>query len=559
MTIEEIPREFIELLEARGIHGTSAINKFLLPRLTDLPRPSRMKNLESAAQLILDHIECQKQIVVWGDYDVDGTTATSLLVNFFQQLEISVIWHIPNRFDEGYGLNMEWFFRNRELLGRDFLVITVDCGISEKTTVESIKNFGGTVVVTDHHAIPPEGGPHCLVINPSQSDCGFHGETLAGVGVAFYLTAALRAEMRDRGFAADAVEMLNLKQYLPFVALGTIADVVSLSPTNRILVRAGLEAMQTTVFPGVTALLRSCEIAGDINSEDIGFLLGPKINAAGRLGEGELVVELLTEKNQRKASIMAQRLTRLNNDRKALCEENLELALDLMEEERCSSHNKIIILVGEFHLGVAGIVAAKLVERFGVPAIVLGQKNDGQGRTVFTGSARSIDSVDIVKCLSNCEKLLERYGGHKMAAGLSISPEKYETFCVELAKIVKNTDLEGSTSSKEGYDLLLSAEKLLSPEYIRIMKLFEPFGPGNEMPVFYDSQATIFDARRVGRNAEHLQVAIRGQYANIKGIGFSLGEKISSIQSMPIRKIYYTPTINRFRGTTSWQIRIIDL
>lgn len=555
----EIPEVFYELLKKRGVAGDESIRRFLMPSLADLPHPDNMKNLKAAADLIVEYIKSGDRIVIWGDYDVDGTTATSLLVNFFRKYNVDTLWHIPSRFKEGYGLNIEWFYQNRNQLGRKFLVITVDCGISESKTIETIKAFGGTVIVTDHHTIPQEGVPDCIIVNPSQSDCGFHGEHLAGVGVAFYLIAMLRSVFRKSGVIAQSHgEEVNLKQFLPFVAVGTIADVVHLSETNRILVRGGLEEMTTTVFPGVRALVESCDIYSEISSEDIGFLVGPKINAAGRLGEGGIVVDLLTEQDVKNARRKAKKLTSLNDKRKAVCAENLELALGEVDGD-CKDVGRALILCGEYHLGVAGIVASRLTESFGVPAIVLCEKATEDGNVEYTGSARSIQGINIVDCLSRVSENLERYGGHAMAAGLTVLPENYEIFRDMFLKEIEKISKDRVKLSSIHFDAEVSADVLLSSAYIEIMKLLEPYGPGNLPPVFCDPAATVCDSKRVGRSSEHLQLTVRGKYSNIKGIGFHLGGKIDQVQSNPVRKLIYAPTLNRYRGTTSWQLRIIDI
>lgn len=558
-SLSHIPTVFLEYLRTKGIEGDEAIFKFLHPSLADLPKPKLLKNLPEAARLAVEYIIEKKPIIIWGDYDVDGTTGTALLVNFFRELGTKVEWYIPDRLNEGYGINLKWFDRNRRNLADDFLLITVDCGISDHSKIEGIKNIGGKVIITDHHSLPEQLIPDCLVLNPSQPSCGFHDQHLAGVGVAFYLAAGIRAELSSHTLLSDVASRLNLKKYLAFVALGTIADIVPLASTNRILVRAGLEALAEPHFVGLKELLRSCEISGDqISSEDIGFSLGPKINAAGRLGESKIVVKLLTEQDQKNSRHLAHQLTELNIERRRISAENLETALtsvslSLVERDRC------VIASGDLHQGVAGIVASKLVDKFRVPAIVFAKNKHPDGVIFFTGSARSVKGVNIVALLAKCAEWIEKYGGHEMAAGLTVHGNNIKNFEAHFTTLARKAMEELQIKPKKQYDIRCSAELVMDKNHLNCFRLLEPFGPGNPQPIFQDPAVTIVDCRTVGRESEHLQVTVRGKFTNFKGIGFNLGAQLDDVQRTPNRMMIYTPTMNRFRGAINWQIRVIDL
>jgi len=564
--ITNIPPVFIEYLETKGIIGDEAARKFLYPALADLPKPAIMKNLSAAAQLVVEYMNAGKQIIIWGDYDVDGTTGTALLVNFFRELGTEARWHIPNRMQEGYGLNSEWFTNKANIsLAEDFLLITVDCGISNGEQIEVIKKIGGKVIVTDHHSLPEHTLPACLVLNPSQPLCGFHTEHLAGVGVAFYLAAGIRAEINAQsgqllaGSLISAASLLNLKKYLAFVALGTVADVVTLTQTNRILVRGGLESLLQPQFTGLGELLFSCEITGDhVTSEDIGFLIGPKINAAGRLGESQIVVELLTAKDRKKAKRLAAQLTELNEKRRRISKDNLEMALTFLSASAVEQ-NKCAIVKGDLHQGVAGIVASRLVDIFKVPAIVFAKNEQPDGQILFTGSARSVDGINIVALLTKCSEWIERFGGHAMAAGLTVNSDNLLKFEENFANLMHGAMQDKNVQPKKRYDIRCSTDMVMNKDHLNCYRLLEPFGPGNQQPVFLDPAVTIVDSRAVGRDSEHLQVTIRGKYHNLKGIGFGLGKHLGDIQSQPKRNMTYTPTMNRFRGNISWQVRVIDI
>jgi single-stranded-DNA-specific exonuclease len=557
----EVPQIFQEFLRKRGIEGDEALSKFLFPRLVDLVKPERMQNLVAAANIVVEYMISARPIVIWGDYDVDGTTGTALLVNFFRECGVTVTWHIPNRIHEGYGLNIEWFYAFKKSLQKsDFLLITVDCGISNIVEINQIQEMGGKVIVTDHHSLPAHGLPRCLILNPSMPTCGFHKEQLAGVGVAFYLAARVRAELVADIRFTDRIKGVNLKQYLAFVALGTIADMVELTSTNRILVRGGMEALGCTKFPGLQELLASCDIidGGEILTEDIGYLLGPKINAAGRLGESDLVVNMLTATDHQQAKKMVFKLTTLNEERKRISLENLDTALTKISKSK-SECDKCVIVEGKLHQGVAGIVASKLVEVFGFPAIVFAEKLLPDKSLVYVGSARSVEGINIIEILQSCAHLLEHFGGHEMAAGLTVRSKDFSLFNADFTMKVRESWSKRIISLKKQYDIQCSVENLMSDEYLGFMKLLEPFGPGNPQPIFQDKRAKIVDSRVIGKDAQHLHVTIRGKFTNLKGIGFSLGSRVNDVQKESERTMIYTPTINRFRGNVSWQVRVIDV
>ncbi len=557
---DEIPQVFLEILKDRGLEERGEIAKFLFPKLADLPKPGSMLGMAEAVDLIFEYLAAKKPIIVWGDYDVDGTTGTSLLVNFFRSLGGEIDWHIPNRLHEGYGLNIDWFRKNGKYNAKqDFLLITVDCGISDSKVIDQIVQMGGSTIVTDHHSLPKTSLPDCIILNPSQENCGFNGQYLAGVGVAFYLAAGVRSKVFSAGGINGITQEINLKQFLVFVALGTIADLVHLSPTNRILVKGGIEVLKNTQFPGISALLQSCDIQdGSVSSEDIGFLLGPLINAAGRVGDSETVVTLLTTAFAPEAGKLVKKLVRLNNKRKSICINDLEESLDLLNEKQVLA-DRCVVLAGDIHQGVAGIVASRLVDTFGVPVIVLGVKQGKTGEALLVGSARSVEGVSIVKAINQCSEFLLRYGGHDMAAGMTMMESNFMSFRQKIQSTLAEMMATRPVVTASENDFYCPVSDLMSEKYLAFLQLLEPFGPGNQRPVFKDNNATIVNSKRVGRASEHLQIALRGKYSNYKGIGFGLGKHRDEIQQNPERTIRYTPTKNRFRGTTSWQVRIIDI
>ncbi len=484
---KKIPPAIIELLHSRGVIDEKAINAFLYPKLENLPQPGMMKNLPDAAQLIVQYILDGKEVIVWGDYDVDGTTSTALLVNYFMEYGFQAKWHIPNRLEEGYGLNIEWFLQFQKNYNiNDFLVITVDCGISDSSVINRIQKMGGTVIVTDHHSLPESDLPDCLILNPKQKNCGFYNHHLAGVGVAFYLAAGVRLVLQKCSNKKIAAADFNLKQYLAFVALGTIADLVELTETNRILVRGGLEVLKKTKFEGLKALLSACEIrpGQEIFSEDIGFLIGPKINAAGRLGKPDVVVRLLLEEKNNTARRLASQLSEFNVERRKLTELCLESVLEKINNSLIVQ-NKYVIFKGSIHLGVAGIVASKLVDIFKVPALVFSEKTDSNGSVVYVGSARSIPGVSIIRIFHLCSEHIEKFGGHEMAAGLSVTAKKITAFEKLFSHFAKEEVENRKRHKIKKYDIICPIALLMSDDYLEILNKFEPYGPGNTRPVFF--------------------------------------------------------------------------
>lgn len=554
-----IPPIIKKILAQKNISDDNDIIRFLHPKLESLPHPLKMKGMQQAVECITSGIEQGDDIVIWGDYDVDGTTGTSLLVNFFRKLGLEPYWHIPNRLIDGYGLHTEGFVQLKKQYSlENFILITVDCGISNSKEVADIMKLGGKVIVTDHHRLPIGELPGCIILNPNQDGCDFHKEKLAGVGVAFYLAAALRAELDKLDYFKDN-EKPNLKDYLGFVALGTVSDLVELTETNRILVRAGMEVLPKSTIPGLRYLLESSGLYGSVlTSEDIGFSIGPRINAAGRLGTADVAVDLMTCDNHTSGSNLAKRLDSYNERRKAICNSNLELALTIIERQNLADKPAVIV-TGDFHPGVIGIVASKIVEVYRKPTIVFAEESENNAQHI-KGSGRSIEGIDLLKCLHNCSHLIDKYGGHAMAAGLSINYSYIDDFRDELSRQVELEKINIMHGVKESpLAIECDLDEVMSGEAIDFLLKLEPFGPDNEKPIFIDKKAQIISCKAIGGLGQHLQLTVRGKYTNFRGIGFGLGEKIIELKKQPERSITFTPMMNRFRGSVEWQLRVLDV
>src|SRR6266545_508694 len=411
------------ILVLRDFADTDSARRYLSSSLrTDLPSPFEMADMEPAIRRLVEAIKNKQQIGIWGDYDVDGTTGASVLVSFLREVGAQPIYHVPHRIDEGYGLNTEGLRRFKER-GVD-LVVTVDCGIYNAQEVTAAGDMGLDVVVIDHHQ-PPEALPLALaVINPHRKDCAFPDKGLCAAGLAFYVVIALRARLREQGWFAGSAAP-DIRRYLDIVTLGTIADMVPLTGVNRTLIRRGLAELASSTRPGVVALKEVAGIAaGEVSAGQVGFRLGPRINAAGRVDYGIKVVELLTTDSHDIALRIAQELDAHNSERRMIEAAVLEQALAQATSAVDGGSRHSLVLAAEgWHPGVLGIVASRIVEKYYRPTVVIGF-NGREGK----GSARSIRGFHLFDGFRRCAEHLEKFGGHEFAGGLSIAPDKLDCF-----------------------------------------------------------------------------------------------------------------------------------
>jgi single-stranded-DNA-specific exonuclease len=550
----------IYLLELRNISGDDAIEVFLNPNLALLPDPFTIKDMDVAVSLVSEAIRVKTEIVVWGDYDVDGVTSTCLLVNFFKKIGINARWKIPDRFTEGYGLNTKGIEEIRLRIVNDFpLLITVDCGISNHTEIKRAKELGFHVIVTDHHE-PPENPVNAdAILNVKQEGCNFIDKNLAGVGTAFYLVAGIRSRLKSAGFFKNTDDIPNLKQFLDLVAIGTIADMVPLTGTNRILVKAGLEVLSAPINIGVSALLRSSEICnGIITSDDIAFQIAPKINAAGRMEKADIAMNLLLCDDENTACQLAKRLSDLNVKRKKVCADILESTLNI-NSKKLIYNNNCIVMAGEFHQGVIGIVASQLAGKYNLPVILFAYGTPVNERKVFKGSGRSLPGVNLFEILQQCDRFLLKFGGHTMAAGLSLFQENLEAFRVRFSEILEEDMYKKQTSEQSIVDADFPIEELFEGGLVDQLHRLEPFGIGNKKPIFSDSKALVYDCHSVGHNGDHLKVAFRCKYSNRQGIGFNLGNRRELLRKQTTSHVIYSPAVNRFKNSFTWEVRLLDI
>jgi single-stranded-DNA-specific exonuclease len=535
------------VLASRGHADLEDARRFLDAKLTDLPDPFTMMGMAGAVDRIARAVEAGERIATYGDYDVDGVTSTVLLAGFLRAAGADVITYTPHRLVEGYGLNTGAV--EKLAAGGVKLVVSLDCGITSVEEVRAAAALGVDTVVVDHHTVPVVLPAAVAILNPHQPGCAYPSKDLAAVGVTFMLVMALRRTLRERGrFTATRPEP-NLKEALDLVALGTVADVVPLLGANRILVRWGLEVIAKTRRPGLRALKRVAGIAdgAPVTAGQIGFRLGPRINAAGRLDDAGRGVRLLLDADEAQARGLAEALDRENQARQEIERAMLEQALADAEAALSRGVRGLVLAREGWHPGVVGIVAARVAERFHRPAVLVGI-TDGVGK----GSGRSIEGFHLYDALAACQGHLTRFGGHRHAAGVTIDPARLagfrEAFEAHAAAHLSDEDLVPRCRLDgwvlEGDLTHLAAEGL---------EKLGPYGAGHPEPVF-GLRAPVGKARTVGAQQQHLKLVL-GQ--GFDAIGFGMGERLASCRG-PVEAAF-TLGFDDWDGLKRLQLRLRDV
>lgn len=545
-----MPEVIGALLLQRGINSPAAARSFLWPTLAQLPSPLLMKDMEKAVLLLADAVHTGRQIIVYGDYDVDGVTGVAVLALFLKALGVECRCCQPSRLDHGYGFSADLV----ENADKNAIVVTVDCGISDRVEVARAKGMGLTVIVTDHHQPPPELPGADAILNPLQPGCEFPFKQLAGVGVAFYLAMGLRSHLVESGFFADEAAVPNLKEFLDLVAIGTICDMTPLVDANRIMVIAGLKVLATTNRPGLQHLFKIANISGpQVNAEDIGYRVGPRLNAPGRLGAAELALELLLADDHAQARTLAKKVDGINLERQEVVRQVVEGASERAAARIKDGANSLVLFDKEWHGGVLGIVASRLVDAVQRPTILLTVNQQG----LLKGSGRSVEGFDLHEALVACADLLESYGGHPGAAGLSLYPDRLAAFVARFDEEVTAKLGTAAIQPSLVIDQVLSGEELNDGDFVKGYQCLAPFGIGNPEPVFASSEALLLEnARVVG--SDHLKFTARINNTRWSGIGFGLGdflERIEGVATLPA----FTVRKNFFRGREEWQLRLVDI
>lgn len=539
----KLPTPLAEILITQEIDQDTDIESYLNPRLDQLPDPFSLKGITRAVELILQAREKNETIAIHGDYDVDGITSTVLLVDFLRKMDMRVHYFIPNRLKEGYGLSNASIDKIADKAAGKSLLITVDCGISSYEEIQYANELGYKVIVTDHHIVPENLPLAESIINPKQPGCTFTYKELSGAGVVFFLLMALRRKMVETG-AWIRQKSPNLKDYLDLVALGTIADVVSLTGINRILVKAGLEVMGQQKREGIKALCASAgiESTSEVSSTDISFKLAPRINATGRLGKPDIAAKLLLSKEQKAAQKQAVDVEMANNERKEIEKTVLENAIKQAKKQIDENKNGLVLYNAEWHEGVIGIIAARIVDLYKKPTVIL--TSDSANKLVLAkGSGRSTPGVNIYTILSRCDNAIDQFGGHPMAAGLSLEVKKINRFKNlfnkhSTAEIQKKCKMEHSSNEI----IIQNNENCWS--LCKGLKKMEPFGQGNPEPIFILNNACMTEVEKL---REHLRYTITIGGHRIHGIGFFMVEKYSLIKVGPV-KLGMKIRTSTFRG-----------
>jgi len=533
-------------LAARGFADPVAVERFLAPRLEDLPDPFAMKGMELAVARIGRALASGERIACYGDYDVDGVTSTVLLARFLEASGADVVTYTPHRLREGYGLNEAAVER---LAGEGVrLIVTLDCGITSVAEVEAARRLGVDVVVVDHHTVPVELPAAAAILNPHQPGCGYPSKHLAAVGVTFNLALALRKRLREAGRYGARRPEPNLKEALDLVALGTVADVVPLLEVNRVLVHWGLGEIARSRRPGLSALKRVAGIAPGtpVTSGQVGFRLAPRLNAAGRIDDAGRGVRLLLSRDEEAALPLAEELDRENRTRQELERQMLEEALADAARLVEGGARGLVLFRDGWHPGVVGIVASRVAERFHRPAVLVGV-SDGVGK----GSGRSVDGFHLYDALAACAEHLTRFGGHRHAAGVTVAPSSLAAFREAFERYTGERMSEDDLVPRTRIEGWAEAD-LLDDRGASDLSRLAPFGAGNAEPVF-GVRGRPVRARQVGAGGVHLKLTL----AERDAIGFSLGDRFA-LCSGPVEAAVCLG-YDEWDGTRRLQLRVRDL
>ena len=544
------------LMRNRDVIGDEAIDFYLNGTVEDLYDGLLMKDMDRAVDILKEKIEEGKKIRVIGDYDIDGVNATYILQQGLAGLGADVDTDIPDRIKDGYGLNQ--MLIDRALEDDVDTIITCDNGIAAMNEIAYGKENGMTIVVTDHHEVPylEENGekkyllpPADAVVDPHRADCEYPFKGLCGAAVAYKLVEVL---YRVSGKSEQEVEHLQ-ESLMENVAIATIGDVMDLVGENRVFVKKGLELLKTTKNEGLHALMQCTGVdTANLNTYHIGFVIGPCINAGGRLDTAKRALELLNASNRREAVTLAADLKELNDSRKEMTEEGVEEAVRQIESSSWKDDQVLVVYLPECHESIAGIIAGRIKERYYRPTFVL-----TKGETGVKGSGRSIEAYDMFAEMSRCRELFTKFGGHKLAAGLSLEEEKVEAFRKRINELADLT--EEDLQMKVSIDMRLPFP-YINEELIHELKILEPFGKGNGKPLFAESKLRVIQPRIFGKNRNVLKCRLEDQQGNqMEAVYFGEVEDcLRQMEKKQIMSFTYYPSINEYMGRRTIQLTIVN-
>ncbi|MDC0950017.1 single-stranded-DNA-specific exonuclease RecJ [Flavobacteriaceae bacterium] len=539
-----VDRSIAHLLVQRGIETFEEAKAFFRPKIEDLHHPFLMKDMDKAVERIERALATNERILVYGDYDVDGTTSVALMATYLETKTDQIATYIPDRFEEGYGVSYKGI---DYAIDNDFtLIVALDCGVKAVDKVQYAKDKGVDFIICDHHR-PGDKLPQAVaVLDPKRADCTYPFKELCGCGVGFKLIHALGHNQGE-----------SLKDFLPYldlVATAIGADIVPIVGENRILAYHGVRVMNASPRPGFQALIKNIKKT-TLTIADVVFVIAPRINAAGRMKHGNYAVSLLKESNITQAELVAQEIESFNTTRRALDQNITKEALAQIEELNETECSSTVVYDSSWNKGVIGIVASRLIETYYRPTLVFTKSGD-----LLTASARSVRGFDVYEALQNCSKYIEQFGGHKYAAGLSIKEQNFRAFKQAFENEVDKT-LALHLRTPE---LLIDAEIQLSavtPKFYRILKQFAPFGPQNMAPVFMTSDVVDTGyAKCVGEEDKHLKISVAQHNGEpINGIGFGLGDKLPYVANKSTFSIAYAIDENQWNGRISLQLKLKDI
>lgn len=537
-----------QLLIQRGICTFEDARNFFRPDFANLHDPFLMADMEKAVNRLTDAIQDNEKILIYGDYDVDGTTSVSLVYKFIKKFYSNVDFYIPDRYNEGYGISIQ---------GIDYahkngikLIIALDCGIKAVEKIKYANDLSIDFIICDHHTPDLELPNAIAVLDPKRSDCPYPYKHLSGCGVGFKLLQAF--------IQRNNIPFTELIPLLDLVALSIASDIVPITGENRILAYYGLKQINTNPSIGVKSILNVCGLADkEITISDIVFKVGPRINASGRMKLASEAVELMVSSDVNFAREKSGTINEYNNDRKDLDKNITDEAIKLIASNSAYlSRKSIVVYKPDWHKGVIGIVASRLSEEFYKPSIVLTKSNG-----LASGSARSVPGFDIYNAIDSCRDLLENFGGHRYAAGLSMKEENVTLFTERFEKYVAETITEEQTSPQIDIDAQISFRDI-TPKFFSVLKQFGPFGPGNMKPVFSTSKVMDYGSSRlVGKEQEHLKMELVDSSSEnvMNGIAFGMYEYNDHLKSLNPLDICYTLEENTFNGNTNIQLMIRDI
>jgi single-stranded-DNA-specific exonuclease len=540
-----IPKALARILINRRIESFEEAKSFFRPNIARLHDPFLMKDMDVAVDRLIGAIERRDKVVIYGDYDVDGTTSISMLTLFFKRLGLPTRFYIPDRLKEGYGLSTQGIREIREW-GAD-LVLTTDCGITASEEVALANQLGMDVIISDHHE-PADELPNALaILDPKRPECEYPFKELAGIGVAFKLIQGITTKL--------GLDEEHYQAYLDLACIGSAADIVPLVDENRILVHAGLQKINDSPSIGIRSLIRTAGLRPNgIGTGQIVFSIAPRINAVGRMGKASRAVHLLTTNSEKQANNIASILESENQIRRRIDEDTFQQASTIVDNEIDLTVNRFIVLSREgWHPGVIGIVASRVVEKYYRPTVLITHEN-GAGR----GSVRSVPGFDVYKALKSCSNLMLGFGGHKYAAGLTIESKNIPAFNEQLNLYARENMAPDTLIPKIRVDSELELNEI-TPLFIKVLKLFAPFGPQNMRPVFMSRNLEIVGKPRVvGKN--HLKFKVRQNGTVVDAMGFDLGDLLYRLlpgENNP--DLVYGVEENEYMGLRSVQLRVKGL